>query len=134
MPTNLVVESLDHLLPVITKMINSSLLGGHFPKVWKEALIDPHYKKAGINDFTNLRPVSNLQYVSKLVERAVFDQVHAHLSEHDLYPLLQSAYRRGHSTETPKLWNGLPSQIRNEPNFHRFKGLLKTHFFRLTFY
>ena len=28
----------------------------------------------------------------------------------------------------PKLWNGLPSQIRNEPNFHRFKGLLKTHF------
>ena len=34
----------------------------------------------------------------------------------------------------PKLWNGLPSQIRNEPNFHRFKGLLKTHFCRLAFY
>ena len=46
MPTKLVVESLDHLLPAITKMINSSLLGGHFPKVWKEALIDPRYKKS----------------------------------------------------------------------------------------
>ena len=103
MPTKLVVESLDHLLPVITKMINSSLLGGHFPKVLKEALIDPRYKKAGINDFTNLRPVSNLQYVSKLVERAVFDQVHAHLSEHDLYPLLQSAYTRGHSKQINSL-------------------------------
>ena len=34
----------------------------------------------------------------------------------------------------PNLWNGLPSQIRNEPNFNRFKGLLKTHFFRLAFY
>ena len=34
----------------------------------------------------------------------------------------------------PKLWNGLPSQIRNEPNFNRFKGLLKTHFFRLAFH
>ena len=34
----------------------------------------------------------------------------------------------------PKLWNGLPSQIRNEPNFHTFKGLLKTHFCRLAFY
>ena len=33
MPTKFVVESLDHLLPVITKMINSSLLGRHFPKV-----------------------------------------------------------------------------------------------------
>ena len=63
MRTKLVVESLDHLLPVITKMINLSLLGGHFPKAWKEALIYPR-KKAGINDFTNLRPVSNLQYVS----------------------------------------------------------------------
>ena len=41
--------------------------------------------------------------MSKLVERAVFDQVHTHLSEHDLYPLLQSAYRRGHSTETALL-------------------------------
>ena len=103
MPTKFVVESLDHLLPVSTKMINSSLLGGHFPKVWKEALFYPRYKKAAINDFTYLRPVSNLQYVSKLVERAVFDQVHKHLSEHDLYPLLQSAYRRGHSKETALL-------------------------------
>ena len=46
MLTKFVVQSLDHLLPVITKMINSSLLGGHFPKVWKEALIDPRYKKS----------------------------------------------------------------------------------------
>ena len=68
-------------------------------------------KKSRINDFTNLRPVSNLQYVSKLVERAVFDQVHTHLSEHDLYPLLQSAYRRarGHNTETAllKIYNDI---------------------------
>ena len=27
------------------------------------------------------------------------------------------------------LWNGLKSQIRNEPNFNRFKGLLKTHYY-----
>ena len=34
----------------------------------------------------------------------------------------------------PKLWNGLPSQIRNEPNFNRLKSLLTTLFFRLAFY
>ncbi|XP_068707249.1 uncharacterized protein [Montipora foliosa] len=84
-------------------MINSSLLAGHFPKLWKEALVDPRQKKEGINDFSNLPPVSNLQYVSKLTERAVFDQVHVHLNTHDLYPKLQSAYRRGHSTETALL-------------------------------
>ena len=45
----------------------------------------------------------------------VFDQVHLHLSEHDLYPLLQSAYGRGHSTETAKIHNGLlMAMIRQE--------------------
>lgn len=61
MPTRLVVQSLEQLLPLIAKMVNSSLLFGHFPKNWKEALVDPRYKKAGINDFNNLRPVCNLQ-------------------------------------------------------------------------
>ncbi|XP_068731185.1 uncharacterized protein [Montipora capricornis] len=64
-PTKLVLASLEQLLPVITQMINSSLLAGHFPKLWKEALVDPRQKKEGINDFSNLRPVSNLQYVSR---------------------------------------------------------------------
>ena len=66
-------------------------------------MVDSRQKKAGISDISNLRPVSNLQYVSKLTERAVFDQVHIHLTTHDLYPKLQSAYRRGHSTETTLL-------------------------------
>ena len=103
MPTKLVLASLEQLLPVNTQMINSSLLSGHFPKLWKEALVDPRQKKAGKSDFSNFRPVSNLQYVSKLTERAVFDQVHIHLTNRDLYPKLQSAYTRGHSTETALL-------------------------------
>ena len=61
MPTKLVLASLEQLLPVITQMINSSLLAGHFPKLWIEALVDPRKKKEGINDLSNLRPVSNLQ-------------------------------------------------------------------------
>ena len=56
-----------------------------------------------LSDFKNLRPISNLQYISKLTERAVFEQTHAHMTNHSLYPLLQSAYRLGHSTETALL-------------------------------
>ena len=33
---------------------------------------------------------------------------------------------RAFLTAASKLWNGLPPQIQNEPNFNRFKGLLKT--------
>ena len=81
-------------------MINSSLTSGHFPNDWKEGLVTPLLKSPGLFvDFTNLRPISNLQYVSKLTERAVFEQTNAHMAKHDLYPLLQSAYRTCHSTE-----------------------------------
>ena len=98
------VSCLDVLLPVITRLINCSLTSGEFPDCWKEALFSPLLKTSGVlSEFTNLRPVSNLQYVSKLTERAVFDQTHAHLTSHDLCPPFQSAYHQYHSTETALL-------------------------------
>ena len=104
MPTSLVLSCLYELLPVITRMVNSSLACGYFPSDWKEALVNPLLKKDDLpHEFANLRPVSNLQFISKLTERAVFDQVHRHMIEYSLYPVLQSAYRKGHSTETALL-------------------------------
>ena len=47
--------------------------------------------------------VSNLSYISKIVERAVVNQVMAHVNEHNLLPVCQSAYRKHHSTETALL-------------------------------
>ena len=95
-PTSLVVSCLDELLPVITCLINGSMKIGYFPCDWKEGLVTPLLKLAGLlSDFKNLRPISNLQYISKLTERAVFEQTHAHMTNHSLYPLLQSAYRLG---------------------------------------
>jgi len=53
---------------------------GRFPSKWKDALVDPRLKKAGKDIcFANLRPVSNLQFNSKLTERAVYDQIHEHI-------------------------------------------------------
>ena len=70
-PTDLLMKCLDVLLPVITKIINISLDTGCFPNDWKEAIILPILKKAGLeSSFDNLRPISNLAYISKLIERA----------------------------------------------------------------
>ena len=41
--------------------------------------------------------------MSKLIERAAFNQIHGHLVRNNLYPVAQSAYRRNHSTETALL-------------------------------
>ena len=68
-------------------------------------IFNPLLKKPGLDlILKNYRPVSNLQYVSKLTERAVlYEQVYLHIETNNIYPLLQSAYRRQHSTETALL-------------------------------
>ena len=97
MPTCLIYDSLDMLLPVITIMLNASLSTGHFPDEWKEAVVGPLLKKgAKDSGHKNLRPVSNLQFVSKITERAVFNQIYAHVTENGLFPELQAAYRTEH--------------------------------------
>lgn len=80
MPTCLIYDSLDVLLLVITRMVNASLSTGHFPDEWKEAVVSPLLKKgAKDSGHKNLRPVSNLQFVSKITEKAVFNQIYAHI-------------------------------------------------------
>ena len=101
---SLLTTCLEEILPVITSMINSSLSLGYVPIEWKAALVHPRLKKPGYNSsLPNLRPVSNLQFVSKLTERAVCNQTQDNLLRSGLYPVLQSAYRAGHSTETALL-------------------------------
>jgi len=51
-----------------------------------------------------VRPLSNLSFVSKLVERAAVKQLVDYLEANELMPKLQSAYRKHHSTETAVLW------------------------------
>ena len=95
--------------------MNSSLSLGHFPSDWKTALVDARLKKTKQGaSLSNLRPVSNLQYLSKQVERAVYDQTTDHVTHSGLCPILQSAYRQGHSTETAllKIQNDIPAAPR----------------------
>ena len=76
-----------------------------FPDNWKHAEVRPGVKNNSSSDisFSNLHPISNLTFISKLTEQAVSDQTHNHRSVHNLYPRNQSAYRKFHSTETALL-------------------------------
>ena len=101
-PTTLLFDCVDVVLPYLTKIINESLISGIFPEVHKTALVTPLLKKVGLdqNVLKNYRPVSNLSFVSKVIEKIVLSQLSGHLSVNKLFSMYQSAYRPGHSTET----------------------------------
>ena len=103
-PTALLKSNLQAALPLVSAVVNKSLQSGQFPLNQKEALIRPLLKKAGLEPtLKNYRPVSNLSFMSKLIERAVVDQLTSHIDEHSLIESFQSAYRKAHSTETALL-------------------------------
>ena len=103
LPTHVMKEFLSELLPFIVDMCNASLAEGCLPVSQRHAIVTPHLKKPGADqtDVKNYRPISNLTFMSKIVEKLVCRQLVAHLHRLMLGP--QSAYRRGHSTETAML-------------------------------
>ena len=86
-------------------LFNKSLVSGHYPQKFKYAVVLPLLKKEYLDStqLNNYRPVSNLPFLSKLLEKAVSDRLRQHLEEINGLPKHQSAYRRGHSTETALL-------------------------------
>ena len=84
-------------------MVNLSLRAGYFANAWKTTVVHPLLKKPGLDLlFKNFRPIRNLQFVSKLTERVVANQIQSHMFKNNLFPQLQSAYR-SHTTETALL-------------------------------
>ena len=75
------------------------------PKSFKRALIRPLLKKPGLdpNVLKNYRPVSNLSFLSKVLDKVVDSRLERHLTENSLHAVHQSAYRKFHSTETALL-------------------------------
>ena len=101
-PTTLLFDCIDVLLPAIHRIINDSLSTGSVPSVFKSAIVKPLLKKSTLdpNTLKNYRPVSNLPFLSKILEKVVLSQLFTYLNSHCLIPASQSAYRPFHSTET----------------------------------
>ena len=88
MPTARLKEVLGAMLPSLAHIINKSLDQGTFYTNWKEALVKPLIKKMSLGTtMTNYRPVSNLQFISKIVERVTLDQFTQHCNSNSLLPV-----------------------------------------------
>ena len=102
LPTDILKLTLPVHLDTITKLVNTSFSTGVFPSALKRAVVSPILKKAGCDRdcLQNYRPVSNLPFVSKVVEKIAAKRLIEHLDNNQLQEEFQSAYRAKHSTET----------------------------------
>ena len=115
LPASFLTHCLNDFLPHLTSIINDSLHSGLFPSAFKSAIVKPLLKKTTLKPeiMKNYRPVSNLSFLSKILEKVVLRQLSNHLLTNNLFYSHQSAYLAGHSTETAllKIVNDLLSAL-----------------------
>ena len=91
--------------------VNESITTGCLLAEDKHAIVTPLLKKSNQDAslLKSYRPVSNLTFLSKLLEKVIKSQLQVYMDDNDAMPKHQSAYRRYHSIETAlvKVYNGL---------------------------
>ena len=87
-------------------------------KLFQPDHVTPILKKSSLDKevFKNYRPVSNLNFISKILDRVVAFQLQTHLDEAGLITAFQSGYRKHHSTESALL------NIQNDIPLNMAKG------------
>ena len=104
-PKSVLKNCLDLLITSITDIINISMENSTFPQNFKEAHVRPLLKKTSLpkNELKNYRLVSNLSFISKILEKIVANRLQAHIKNNYLCNPSQSVYRKHHSTESALL-------------------------------
>ena len=79
-PTRLLKHYIDNIIVPITAIINLSMHDGVVPHDFKQALVTPLIKKKTLckNEFKHYRPISNLSFLTKILERVVAKRLNVH--------------------------------------------------------
>ena len=77
------------------------MVTGIFPDQLKIAIVTPIYKGKNSDPhwFSNYRPISLLPTISKIVEKAIHNQLYAYMNNNNLLNDSQYGFRKNHSTE-----------------------------------
>ena len=101
LPEDVFTDNKDIFIPFLSDLVNLSLANGTIDGL-KESLVRPLIKRHGLdpNCLENYRPVSNLSFLSKLIERVVLSRLQDHMDQHNLNCNRQFGYKKKHSTES----------------------------------
>ena len=99
-PASVYKHIVDDLVPHITILVNKSLATGSIEGI-KQSVIAPLIKKYNLDHDENksYRPISNIEFISKIIEKVVSIRLDEHMNINDLHTPEQFAYKKRHSTE-----------------------------------
>lgn len=92
-----------YLIPYIRHIVNFAITSYSFPQLWKKAIVRPIAKVKNPLSFGDIRPISVLPLLSKIIEKVMCHQIREYISQKELLPETQSGYRPHHSTTTALL-------------------------------
>ncbi len=86
LPTSFFKSVLNCLEADLLEVVNTSLLSGTFPNSLKTAVVKPLLKKRNLDNtmLSNYRPISNLPFIGKIIEKVVFNQLNNYLNSNGL--------------------------------------------------
>ena len=93
-PTSILINS-DVWIDWLAHIANMSLSSGIFPEPLKTAILKPLLKNPTLDctSFKNFRPVSNIPFMSKVIEKVIFDfHLDSYMTRHSMFEELRSAY------------------------------------------
>ena len=88
----------------LTLIFNQAITLSSFPNEWKVARVMPLYKNGQRSIPGNYRPILPVQYyISKIMERILYDQLYNYLTKFELRSDSQFGFRKFHSTASALL-------------------------------
>ena len=85
-PTNLIKKYASLHIPYLVAIVNNSFKEGLFPSAVRTTVVRPLLKKDNRdrNTMNNYRPISNIPFISKFMEKVAVSRVVEHLSNNNL--------------------------------------------------
>lgn len=104
-PTSFLKQVFTTIGPDLLTVINKCLSAGVVPDSLKHASVSPLLKKSNLNPsiLSNFRPISNLPFISKILEKVVLNQLLPFLNDNNIHEKFQSGFKAHHSTESALL-------------------------------
>ena len=102
-PFRFLIDSLPVTIYYILVIVNTSIVTGVHPELWKHSFVAPVFKSGDVENIGNYRPISLLPIISKIIEKIIANQLIDFLESNKLLAENQHGFRPNLSTETALL-------------------------------